>query len=280
MAQSLEGDRSRERFGLHGFPAVLARCYLAWTLAEGGHFDEGVAHGQEGVRIAEAVDHPYSLAYACWILGYVYALKGDFGHAIPLFERGRALSRDWNLTVLSPALTRLLGYAYVLSGRVVDGLPLLHEGMRAWESMGTQFFRALSLVQMGEGSLLAGRLGDAREFAGEALALAREHAERGYEACALRVLGDIASHPDPPEVETAESYYRQALGLAEGLGMRPLMAHCHLGLGRLHRKIGSRPKASEHLTTATTMYRDMDMGFWLAKAEAALGEVGSGRSGA
>ncbi|MBI2468196.1 MAG: AAA family ATPase [Candidatus Rokubacteria bacterium] len=278
VVQSLEGDRSRERFGLHGFPAVLARCYLAWTLAEGGRFDEGIAHGEEGVRIAEAVDHPYSLAFACWCMGHVYLVKGDFGRAIHLFERGRALSLDWNLTVLSPALTRLLGHAYVLSGRVADGLPLLHEGLRAWESMGARFFRALALVQAGEASLLAGRLEEGRGFGEQALALAREHAERGYEACALRVLGDIASHPDPPEVETAESYYRQALGLAEGLGMRPLMAHCHLGLGRLHRKIGDRAKAKEHLTAATTLYREMDMGFWLAQAKAALGEVGSGRS--
>ena len=51
--------------------------------------------------------------------------------------------------------------------------------------------------------------------------------------------------------------------------MRPLVAHCHLGLGKLYRRTGKRAKAQEHLTTATTMYREMDMGFWLEKAEAA-----------
>ena len=71
--------------------------------------------------------------------------------------------------------------------------------------------------------------------------------------------------------EDAEGYYREALALADTLGMRPLAAHCHLGLGRLYRRTGDGAKAHEHLTTATTMYREMGMGFWLAKAEVELG---------
>ena len=55
--------------------------------------------------------------------------------------------------------------------------------------------------------------------------------------------------------------------------MRPLVAHCHLGLGKLYRRTGDRAKAQEHLTTATTMYREMGMSFWLEKADAALGGV-------
>jgi tetratricopeptide (TPR) repeat protein len=103
--------------------------------------------------------------------------------------------------------------------------------------------------------------------------LARGRGERGYEAWALRLLGEIAAHPDPPDAETAESHYRQALALAEELGMRPLVAHCHFGLGNLYHRTGDRPKAQEHLTTATAMYREMGMGFWLEKAEAELGPL-------
>jgi tetratricopeptide (TPR) repeat protein len=82
------------------------------------------------------------------------------------------------------------------------------------------------------------------------------------------LLGDIALHSEPAEVDTAETHYRQALVLAEELGLRPLVAHCHLGLGRLYQRTGRREKASEHLTTATTMLREMDMQFWLELAEA------------
>ena len=75
--------------------------------------------------------------------------------------------------------------------------------------------------------------------------------------------------------EDAEGYYREALALAGELGMRPLVAHCHLGLGKLYRRTGKREQAREHLTTATTMYREMDMRFWLEKAEAAAMELGA-----
>ena len=71
----------------------------------------------------------------------------------------------------------------------------------------------------------------------------------------------------PPDVETADGHYRQALALAEELGMRPLQAHCHLGLGKLYRRTGDRPKAEDHLIVAETMYREMDMRFWLEQVE-------------
>jgi hypothetical protein len=61
LMQSLQGERTRERFGLATFPAVLCLAYLARTLAQRGVFDEGDAHGQEAIRMAEAVDHPCSL---------------------------------------------------------------------------------------------------------------------------------------------------------------------------------------------------------------------------
>ena len=85
------------------------------------------------------------------------------------------------------------------------------------------------------------------------------------------LLGDIAAHADLPDPEAAEGHYNQALARADELGMRPLAAHCHLGLGKFYSRTGDRAKATEHLTIAATMYREMDMGFWLEKAEAELG---------
>ena len=91
----------------------------------------------------------------------------------------------------------------------------------------------------------------------------------------LRLLGEIAAHAGPPDIEQAESYYRQALALADELGMRPLAAHCHLGLGTLYRKIGRDEQAQAELTTAAEMYRAMEMTFWLARAETELGQIAS-----
>ena len=99
------------------------------------------------------------------------------------------------------------------------------------------------------------------------------HQERGHQAYALRLLGDIAAHRDPPESEQAEAYYRQALALAEELGMRPLQAHCHRGLGTLYAATGQREQARAELATAIALYRDMEMTFWLPQTEAALARV-------
>ena len=85
------------------------------------------------------------------------------------------------------------------------------------------------------------------------------------------MLGNIAAHPDRVEIDTAQEHYRQALALAEELGLRPLMARCTLGLAVLYRRAGKRQQVREHLTIATTIYREMGMRFWLEQAEAEMG---------
>jgi tetratricopeptide (TPR) repeat protein len=121
--------------------------------------------------------------------------------------------------------------------------------------------------------MLAGRLKEAHALAERALALAREHKERGNEAYALRLLGDIATRHEPPAIASAEAHYQQALALAEELGMRPLQAHCHRSLGTLYSQTGRDDLARATLSTAIALYRAMDMTFWLPAAEAALAQV-------
>jgi tetratricopeptide (TPR) repeat protein len=135
--------------------------------------------------------------------------------------------------------------------------------------------QALRAIQLGEAYLLAGRRADASDTAVRGLALARAHKERGNEAWGLRLMGQVAAHADPPAFEQAEGYYRQALALAEELGMRPLAAHCHLGLGTLYQQLGRDEQARAALATSAEAYRAMDMPYWLAKAEAALAAAGT-----
>jgi tetratricopeptide (TPR) repeat protein len=102
---------------------------------------------------------------------------------------------------------------------------------------------------------------------------ARAHQERGSQAYALRLVGAIAVQREPLEREQAEARYRQALALAEELGMRPLQAHCHFGLGSLYRKIGWLEQAHAELSAAIELFRAMEMTFWLPLAEAGLAQV-------
>jgi hypothetical protein len=127
------------------------------------------------------------------------------------------------------------------------------------------------MTWLGEAYLLAGRIDDGAAAAQRALTLARRHGERGNEAWALRLVGETASRPNRLDVAIAEAHGRAAKALASELGMRPLVAHCHLGLGTLYRRTGKQQEAQEHLTTAATMYREMDMPFYFAQAEAEMG---------
>ena len=110
-------------------------------------------------------------------------------------------------------------------------------------------------------------------IAQRALDLAHRQKERGNEAWVLRLLGDIAAHDDPPDLQSAEEHYTHALARATELGMRPLAAHCHLGLGKMFHRTGDRARAAGHLTIAATMYREMDMRFWLERAKEGLHAV-------
>ncbi len=273
VMQSLQGERTRERFGVAVFPAVQSRAYLARALAERGLFDEGDAQGHEAIRIAEALDQPFSILWACLGLAYVNSVRGELSQAARLLERAVAQCRDWNIAVWAPIAMASLGHVYAWSGRIAEGVSWLQQALTAYESAGIGFFQSISVVQLGEAYLLADQVEDARGCAERAAMLARERGERGYEACALRLLGEIASQHTGPDVATAESRYGGAMALASELGMRPLQAHCHLGLGRLYSKVGRRDTARAELSKAIELYRSMEMTFWLPKAEAALAKV-------
>ena len=176
-----------------------------------------------------------------------------------------------NIQLFVPFATSDLGTAYALAGRLAEALPLLEQAVAQATAMRST--TALWTAQLAQGYLLAGRLEDALLAAQGALALARTQGERGYQAHALRLLGDIYTQPEPPDGAPAEAHYRDALALADALGMRPLQAHCHRGLGMLSAKTGRTEHARSELATAIAMYRSMEMRFWLPQTEAALAQV-------
>jgi tetratricopeptide (TPR) repeat protein len=129
------------------------------------------------------------------------------------------------------------------------------------------------VAELSEAYLLTGHIDEILPLVGRSLEHSPDLKERGHQAWLLRLLGEIAARHDPPEAEQAELYYRQARALADELGMRPLVAHCHLGLGTLHAQTGQREQARAALSTAIAMYRAMAMTFWLPQAEVALAQV-------
>jgi class 3 adenylate cyclase/tetratricopeptide (TPR) repeat protein len=255
-----------ERFGLTGIASIMARFWLVRSLIELGLFAEAATRSHEAIRIATSAGQPFSLIAAHVALGELHIRQGNLDQAVPALERAVEIGRTRDLRSWMPVSLSGLGHAYAVSGRVADAILLLEESV---SDVG--FDRPRQVAWFAEAHLRAGRSEEATRLAGQALELARSQKAQGYEAWALRLLGEIGAHVDPLAVGSAAAGYQEALALAQTLGMRPLIAHSHLGLGTLYRRTGDGAKAQEHLTTAATMYREMGMGFWLGQAEAALG---------
>ena len=193
-------------------------------------------------------------AHGC--LGLLYLAKGDLEAAIRVLERGLALGRasggrDWSRDMAGG-----LGEAYAQAGRLAEGLALLEEARRDDVRTGALVSYPTHLRQLSAVYLLAGRFDEAWQPARQALDLARQQKARGNEALALFQLGAVYAHASPANVQQAEAHYPEALMLAEALGMRPLQAHCHRGLGNLYAQTGRQEQARTALATANAFKRN------------------------
>ncbi|HEV8438900.1 MAG TPA: sigma 54-interacting transcriptional regulator [Methylomirabilota bacterium] len=260
---ALTGDLVYERFGLPGLPSVHFRIWLIQCFVERGEFSLALTHAEHGIRIAEAVSHPYSLAQVYFAMGFLHLRRGAFAEAVGVLERGIEVCRVWNIRIWMPRIASALGLALSLSGRPGEGVPLVEQAIEEATSLRTIGRHVLPMIWLGETYRLAERADAALPVARRALGLAREQKERGHEAWALRLLGDIAAGGQPADPRSAEEYYGEALTLAGERGMRPLLAHCHVGLGNLCRRAGEAARAGEHLKSAAGLFGEMHMQPWL-----------------
>jgi class 3 adenylate cyclase/tetratricopeptide (TPR) repeat protein len=269
--ETLTGDLRWERFGIAGLASVFSRTWLGLCLAEVGEFGEGITLGEEGIQVAETAEQAFSLTSVYYSVGVLYLQQGAFQRALPVLERSLEICQGADIPLVFPLAASALGLTRLLAGLSGSPLPLIEQAVQAAASVRLGY--SVCLARLSEAYLLARRPEDAHRLALHTLEFSRTHKERGQQAHALRLLGAIAAHRGPPEVIQAAAHYRQALALAEELGMRPLQAHCHLGLGKLYATIGRQDEARAELSTAIDLYKAMEMTFWLPQAEAALAQV-------
>src|SRR5438105_2458366 len=148
--------------------------------------------------------------------------QGDVPSSLSLLERAVGICQEADLLTFFPRSAAALGTAYILSGCVTDAMRLLRQAVKQIIAMAMVAFQAFCTLSLSEAQLLAGHLEEAHALAAGALMLTRKHQERGNQAYALRLLGDIAARRQPPDLAQVEAYYQQALALAGELGMRPL----------------------------------------------------------
>jgi len=263
-----------ERFGM-GLPAsVVTRVWLAFCLAYVGRFGEARARADEAGQITRALGpRPYSEFHSLMAAGHVSAMQGDPASAIPRLEGALEVARHGNLGLMVTAALGWLAHGYLVGGRPSDAVVALEQSLAQKAELRFGAFHHRNVALLAEAQLQVGNVIEAERWAGQAVEGCRRQHERGWEANSLRVLAETAAHPSRLAPEKAAAGYRDALALASELGMRPLVAHCRLGLGNLYRLTGDRSQAREHLSAASEMYDEMDMPTWRGQVAVALRDV-------
>jgi tetratricopeptide (TPR) repeat protein len=273
VAERLSGPAVFERHGLAGLPSVLARGLLSWGLAELGEFQEAEERALQGVQIAEQGNNLFSTTFAYAWLGTVYLLRGALDRAINGLEKALGMCREFDVLAAFSFTAASLGHAQSLLGRPDYALPILQEAVRPQKASFSAVPSSYPLTALAEVYRLKGDTKKAIHNAEEALSISRQSEEQGFAAWALYYMAKIQSEDKSEQIQHAIQTYRQAMEQALGLGMRPLAAHNHLGLGQVYLKKGEPRKARSELMAAIDLYRSMDMSFWLPQAESALAKI-------
>jgi class 3 adenylate cyclase/tetratricopeptide (TPR) repeat protein len=272
---ALTGDLAKEHFGLAGPASVLLRSVAGLAQAELGAFAQGIPSAREGVRLAEHRGRALDRGYASRGLATLYLHQGEIAQGMVIAERSLELAEMNGIPTFIPWFASQLAYASAVAGKL-DRVPGLTEQVNVSLSLSSHavWIHSQARIWSGEAMLLAGRIDEASRLARSALDDTTRNGQRGHRAWATWLLGEIAMTGGPDHVQRATDHYLQALTEATGLGMRPLVAHCHLGLGKLCRRRGNTAQAQEQLTIATSMYREMNMTYWLEHADAQMRQLG------
>ena len=265
---ALPAEWVHEYFGMAVPASIFSRAWLTMSLAELGRFAEAAKYEAEAIRIAEPTQHAFTIGWAHFAASMLHLHRGDWARARAPIEHWITMLRTGNVAIHLPWAIASSAWVLAQIGEASEALNRIREGEQLLEhqaARGVVGHRGWAYGAVSRACLLLGLLDEARCMADRSVESSQR--QSGFAAHALLLLGDVTSHPDRFDAASSAIHYKEALALAERHGMRPLVAHCHLGLSKLYRRTGKLEHAHEHLTTATTMYRVLDMGFSPEQAE-------------
>ena len=260
-----------EYFG-NGAPAsVYDRAWMVMGLTQLGRFVEAAQVETEAMRLAEPTNNPFTIGFTHFAASTLRFVEGDWKAARSLTDRWIKVVQEGNVILLLPIAVSFSTWALAEVGEPNEALNRIVEAENLLErdvTRGLVGRLALGYHALGRAALRLGRLDEAERLGSRAVE-ASPHQQR-FAAEAQHLLGEIASHPDRFDMERAESHYCRSLALAEQRGMRPLVAHCHCGLGRLYLRASEAQQSLEHLDIAKALYSEMGMTRWMERLQEKL----------
>jgi tetratricopeptide (TPR) repeat protein len=264
----LETANKHEVFGRTGSTHGRLQVYAGMALGYLGRFEEGIAACKKTRRatLTHGHSHAFGVGFSEMTTGMIFNLKGEGRAALEHLRRALEIyERTDAMTIFGPMMCAHLGCAYALLGDAQTGREYAERGFKLHGEAGVPTFLSFVHFVLGDCNL---RLDDPKKslFHGEeALRLARLHEARHFEGLALMLLGRVHALVGGPEFLQAEDLLRQAISVFADEGTRPYGALANFYMGQAYAMHAQTEKAREHLRVAGDMFREMDMGYWLAQ---------------
>jgi predicted ATPase len=220
---------------------VNCLSYAAWTLWHLGYPDQALKRGNEALALAQALSHPFSLAFAQSFVGFLHQFRREARAAQETAESGIALSAEHGLTDQLAWATSLRGWAMAEQGRSEEGIAQIQEGLAALRATGTKLTRPRDLCLLAKACMETGRLDDGLSALTEALAAADEDRRQGAEIHRLK--GELLLMQDDSNTAEAQSCFERAIEIARNQSGKSLELCATMSLVRLLAAHGRRDEA-------------------------------------
>jgi serine phosphatase RsbU (regulator of sigma subunit) len=251
-------DRERTAFwaGLVGEDAgVTHRCYLALALWHLGFPDQALRLNDEMLRLARAINQPFSLEYALHHTGWLYQHCRLGTQAQAAGDEQIRIANEQGFRFWHASGTLYAASGLLLQGRLEEGLRLLQKGLEAYRATGAELAVPYYLSMLADGCMQAGRLTEARAAVNMALTLVAKNDERFQEAELHRLNGELLL-AESGDQTAAEGCFRQAIETAQHQRSKAWELRATTSLARLWQKQGRREDALRVLSTARGLFAE------------------------
>jgi class 3 adenylate cyclase/tetratricopeptide (TPR) repeat protein len=268
IARSVE---QMSRLGNKGEEAT-ASGFATMLFAPTGEFDRALAYANRGVELAQEIKNPFAEAAAFFYRGMFHDQRGDWACAIDDYGCARRVAEGAGDLFRIYIVKFWEGRAYARSGDASRGRTLVEEGFALAERIGTKFVLAHGKLSLAECLLALGEPDAAASACRETIALAEESGDRFHAALGHRTCAESLIRLRPSDSQWQREIL-QAIRVQQDIGAKPELARSYASYAHLLKNTGESEHAKPQLLQAIDMFRRMDMGWDLGRAEQALREL-------